>query len=622
MIQGGVRARRNESLSMELKPLTSAASSAGLVALALAALVVPAASAGQVSILEDIGGGLARVRVYDEATGAFVHAPLGLQRIQLLPLEVNGRTDLHAFRPGTARLRSDVPATTRAQLPDEQGSLYHYARPLPDGRRVFGFLQVLTDGSARNVLELPGVGPGGQSDPFVPRLAIAPAGDAFLVITVTAAGGNVLEVGLGDPVQLVDRTSNLPPRRYFPFSLHLANTWGVCIGPRGVMRFDRAAPGGVSLVDFGAATAPTRFSGHAVLSANEQWLAFTAGGAAPGLDVYVCGTNDVARKVTQAPLPITGAGFRPEALDGPHLAVANDGQSCAWRTEDWVLGALVRECWVGRAQAPAPPLHLSADANFLDTADEIGLFAFRPGGKLFVAIGAQQAPGANALENTDLYSVDIPPTLTNVTFTNLSLSSGDATAPFLTPASITIEHPSLLPDGSATWFGDSNGQHGTVSAVVDTQSGSTTLLSNVKTLSALEFVNGWAWIAIRRSDNNNLYETYRAAQDLSTPATLITSLANANYDRFAVRADGNVAYVATQLTSQKLARVQLDTGVVESYSPNPGTYGPNIAITPAGGVAFSELAGGVATFSVWPAGGGNAVVLQSTATSGCVLPGR
>lgn len=607
---------------MRLHHIRSSVISGAAVALALTGLAASAARAGQVSLLEGIGGGLSRVRVYDETTGNFLFAPTGLQRIQLLPLEVNGRTDLHEFRPGATRLRSDVPATTRAQLPNEQGSIYHYARPLAEGSRVFGFFQVLSDGTARSVLELPGIGPGGQSDPFVPRLAFAPAGDAFLVITVTAAGGNVLEVGLSAPVQVVDRTANVPPRRFYPFSLQLASAWGVCIGPRGVMRFDRPGPGNVDLVDFGAASAPTRFSGHVVLSANEQWIAFTAGGATPGLDVYVCGPNDVARVVTQSPMSITGAGFRPEALDGPHLAVANDGESCAWRTEGVVLGALVRECWVGRAQAPVAPEQLSADAHFLDTLDEIGLFAFRPGGKLFVAIGAQQTPGANALENTDLFTVDVPPTLTNITFANLSLSSGDATAPFLTAPTITIEHPSLLPDGSATWFGDTDGQHGTVSAVVDTQLGSTTILGNLKALSALEFVAGWAWISIRRSDNNNLYEIYRAPQNLSTPATLITSLANADYSRFAVRADGNVAYIAAQLTSQTLARVQLDTGVVETFSPSAAVYGPTLAITPAGGVAFSELTGGVPTFRVWPAAGGSAVVLQSTATSGCVLPGR
>lgn len=580
----------------------------------------PRLAAGQVSILEGDPAGAARVRVYDEATGAFVYAPPGLQRIQLLPLEVNGRTDLGAFQPGVTRLRGDVPVANRAQLPNQGGSIYHFARPQPDGTRVFGFFQVDPDGSARDLVELLGVGPGNQSDPFVPRLAFAPAGDAFLVITVTAAGGNVLEVQLSDPVQVVDRTANLPPRRFFPFSLQLASTWGVCVATRGVLRFDRAGASVVSLVSFGAATAPNRFTGHVVLSANEQWAAFTAGGATPGLDVYVCGQNDVARIVTQAPMNITGAGFMPEALDGPHLAVADDGATCAWRTEDLVQGAPVRECWVGRAQLPAPPQQVSADANFLDTLDEIGLFVFRPSGRLFVAVGAQQIPGANALENTDLYSVDIPPSLTNLSFTNLSLSSGDSTAPFLSVPSITLERPTLMANGTATWFGDSNGQHGSIEAVVDGQSGSTTILANVKTFAQLELANGWAWIAIRRSDNNNLYETYRAAQDLSTPATLVTSLSNADYNRFAVRADGNVAYVASQAGNQRLARVQLDTGVVESFSPNPGNYGPNLAITPAGGVAFSEIAGGVSTFKVWPTGGG-AVVMQSSATTGFVLPG-
>src|SRR5262249_14036941 len=158
----------------------------------------------------------------------------------------------------------------------------------------------------------------------------------------------------------------------------------------------------------------------------------------------------------------------------------------------------------------------------------------------FVSVGAQASPGANVLENADLFSVDVPAGLTNASFTNLSLSSGDAMAPFFSVPSITVERPALLPDGSATWFGDSDGQHGSVESVVDGQTGSTILLANVKSLLELELVNGWSWIAIRRSDGQRPYETYRVRQDLAAPAALVTSLPDANYSRFAVRADGNV----------------------------------------------------------------------------------
>ncbi len=126
-----------------------------LVAAALVAVGASTASAGNVTVFEGAAGGPGLVRVYDEATGALVQAPAGLQRVLLVPLEVNGRTDLHAFQPHTTRLRSDVPSANRALLPVQQGSIYHYARPLADGSRVYGFFQVLPSGGARRVFELP-----------------------------------------------------------------------------------------------------------------------------------------------------------------------------------------------------------------------------------------------------------------------------------------------------------------------------------------------------------------------------------------------------------------------------------------------------------------------------------
>jgi hypothetical protein len=127
---------------------------------------------------------------------------------------------------------------------------------------------------------------------------------------------------------------------------------------------------------------------------------------------------------------------------------------------------------------------------------------FRPGNKLFLGVGAQATPGANILENVDVYSVDVPPTLTNASFTNLSLSSrrsgpwpSSRECPLSTnrvapdaaaarPAQArTCAHPARL--GSAARHGAGGRRRARAAQ---------TVLANIKSLEDWEFVNGWAWL--------------------------------------------------------------------------------------------------------------------------------
>jgi len=575
--------------------------------------------AGQVSLFETLPSGLGRVRVYDEVTGALASAPAGLEGIQLLSLEVNGRTSVTRFLPGRTRFHADLPAGTRAQLPGERGSIYHFARPDPSGSVDFGFFLVDAEGAVRVLHELPGVGLNGTQSPYAARLACAPQGDAFLVSTVPAAGGNLLEVSTGPAPQVIDRTALLPTRRFFPYSLHLTDSWGFAIAKRGVLRFERLPGAQVALVPVATDPAPLNYSGHAALSENQMHAIFTAGDTPATLEAFVCSAIGPALRATPGPLALSGAGYQPEAEDGPHLAVSDDGQLAAWRTE-----GPVREGWLGRVQAPAsdPALHYSNDALFLDTLDEVGVFLFRPDSKFNTAVGSQTQLGANAIESADFFTLDTSATLGSATITNLSLS-GDPAAPFLGGVpTITPERMALTEDNQAFWYHDGDPQHGLVSAVRTGQSGAELVLANVKDLDALEFASGWALLSIRRSDGARPYELWRVAQDLSEPAVRILTAADTDFARHHLSSGGIVAFVQARPTSELLRRVRLRSGALESWAPTPSFFGPTLSQTSGGAVAFSELAGpgGPATFRLWRADGGS-VAIQTASTSGFVLPG-
>ncbi|MBK7877359.1 MAG: hypothetical protein IPJ77_16740 [Planctomycetes bacterium] len=575
-----------------------------------------AAANGRVSTFELQPDGTGRVRVYDDVTGALSQSPLELAGLTLLPLEVNGRTHLLEHQADAAGLVSDVPGANRALLPNRRGSLYHFSRVDAQGLTTFGFFLVPPRGAAFLVHELPGIGPGQTSDPFVARIACSPSGDAFLVSTLPAAGGNVLEIRLGPPVQVVDRTANLSPRRFFAHSLLLAETWGTFGLKRAFLRFERQPGAQGAPLSFGAHAVPTSFTGHVVLSRNGAFAATTAGAGPSALDVYVFGPTGPASRATPAPSTLSGAGFLPEAEDGPHLAVSDDGLACAWRTE----GAS-RECWVGRVQAPPtdPATELSSNARFLDTLDEVGVFVFRAPDRLQLGVGAQVAPGVSNLENTDLFQVDVPGTLGGAQFLNLSLSSGDPTLPFFSVPSITLERTALLPTTGDTWYADGDSQGGSVSVAHEGQVRATVVVPAVKTFVDWEFVAGQAWVHVRSDLGNRPYELYRVRQDLTAPAVLIAS-SDADFTRHALRNDGLVACIGASLASSSLFATNLVTGVTQTLPGHTGPFGPTLTFTPTGAIAFTSVAGGVPSFHVWTPGVGVVPLQVSGAVGGFVLP--
>lgn len=585
-----------------------------------------AAQPGGVAVFENLSGSIGRVRSYDELTGAPLGGPAELDGIRLLGIDFSDRSTLTEFLPGRPRLREDVPGAARIALQKNHGSLYRYSRSLAAGGDVHGYFRVAADGSARSLLELPGIGPNGTADPFVPKVAIARLGDAFLCATKPEAGGNLLEVRLAGSPTIVDRTANLPPLRFAGSGLALLPSFGIGVSSRGILRFDRATVTDATVVSTAPDPLPAWYAGQVVASRNGQWIATTAGSSAAALHVYAVGSSGTARRASAIPQVVTSSGTLPDEPSGPHLAISDDGGLCAWRTEEAIPTGTTRECLLGRTQ-PLPgqlPERISSDQYFLDTLDEVGLFHFRPTGELLLGVGERATLPETGLEKTDLFQVTLPTGGGPPSFVNLTLSSGDSTVPFdAAPPTIKPQRVTLLPDESTIVLFDDAGSAGDLLAVLPGQSGAVTILPNVKALDLLEIVGRKILFAVHQGGGAEPEELFRVPTSLGSPPTLIDSRPSGTlYVRPTSRRDGWVSYLSVDLAGEILARVQLLTGLAQSYPAPPAVYGPTLGHSLLGSLVFSaDSPGSGPTFMTWPYDGSPSVVLQAPPGPGFILPG-
>jgi len=310
--------------------------------------------------------------------------PPELAGITLEPLDFNGRTDLSSLAPESPRLRADVPGANRVELPAHSGSLYRYSRAVPGGPGLrHGLFVVDASAAARPLFEMQGVGANLAAVPFLTRVALAPDGSRVLVATKQSAGGDLFEIDVASG-NSINRTSSLAPQRFAPAGLQLGPSWGIAATATGVLRFDLSNASDAQALTFGGAV-PAWFSGEVVLSSNGEHAATIAGDAFDSAYTFAFDLAGDALQVSTQPAWLSGAGFLPEASHGPYLAISDDGSQCAWRTE----GA-TREAFVARVPAAQPAVEeqVTADANYMDTLDEIGQFFFgRLSTRLSIAVG-------------------------------------------------------------------------------------------------------------------------------------------------------------------------------------------------------------------------------------------
>jgi hypothetical protein len=561
------------------------------------------------------------VLVVDE-TGAAPGQPVpGLQDIVLLPLDAAGRSAAAVLLPDRAQLRLDVAGAARVLLPAGQGSLYRYRRASGAGA-AFGFFRVDPAGAVSPVLELPGTGPASDADPFLERVAVDAAGQALLVGTTPAAGGDLREVDLaGGAVE--NRTANLAPLNLLPDGGRLLGAFGTAVAQQGIVRFARTPGAAAELVPVSGIAAPAYFDGGVAGSADGS-LAATVAGASPALlHVITYGAAGPARALDPVPQRLSGAGYLPESPAGPYLALSGDGALAAWRTEVQTLTESSREAWIGRT-APLPgdtTEQITADAHFVDTLDETGLIGFVSGTVMLLGVGERADP-ANPLsldiDGMDLYTAVLNPDGTT-TLANASLTSGDPAEPFTKGELSTEDGVFQLPGGGALALNDATE---TLGILQPGTTGLQPLVPQTKELDSVALAGGRLLVYTRStvgSIDQKLYAVNPAA-----PATkvLLTSLpTDTQVERHALRADGLVGVVVRFANKEWLAQIDLVAGTAKLALPTAFVYGPALGFAPGGGLALTAGAPGNPAYSIlWP-WAGIPVLLPLPIAPGQILPG-
>lgn len=563
-----------------------------------ALLTVLTLAQGGLAVFQGAPGGVGAVLEVDPSATSPSAPVAGLDGVTLLSIDATGRLELDGLRTDVPRFRADVPGASRLALPNGRGSLYRYSRAASVGLE-FGLFQVDAAGRARRVFQRAGVGPAGDQPPFVARVAVAPTGDSVLVLTTLPAGGDVIEVNLASGVEL-NRTSNIPPQRFVSSGVHYRAAWAVLASPAGVWRFAVGSQGDATLVPF-PAPQPAHFSGEVAFSSNGAWAVTTAGLGADQLDVYAFSLIGSAVAVTSAPAKLSPAGYLPEHLHGPYLAISDDGSHCAWRLET----VLSREAFLARVPQPTATLahQLTQDANFLDTIDEIGDFFFRPGGNVLVfAAGERSTTGAPVIEDIDLYSAQLPasgaPNLLNLT-----QSSGVALPPFLQQAELKPQTTALEPGTSRVLMHVSqSGGTGELIVADASATGFSVLIPNAKDVQFIERAGANTLVALRRSNGAKPIEIFRLDANWTAPGAPLLSVNTLHvFDRFAAGSGGWAAFVERTLTKERLWRFDPSAGSLTKFSERALFFGPTLGWAPTGELGFSVGQGGLLSiFAAWP----------------------
>jgi len=580
----------------------------------LLALVTEPLRAGQVVFLEQTNPAAATVRVFDELSGQELPAPAALQGIQLLPLDFTGRTDLEEFLPQRPRLRLDTPAS-RLALPAQKGSLYKYTRPAPNGIAGFGYFRISSQGQVLPLLEIASA----TGDPFLERIAISPSGSHALVATRATHEGDLYELDLLQGLSHL-RSGNTPPQDFGSAGLAVGAQAFLAVSTSGIWRAPLGGTGEVSSVTLPLSNV-SYYARQLVRSRNGLHFLTSAGESVTQQHVFALDGSGAPVQISTQPAQVALAGFAPEIVNGPYLAISEEGTQAAWRIET-ATGSEMVLANIEQPSAPQTDL-ITSNANFIDTLDEIGLAIFRIGGAFQVAVGdAQVGPNPQpTLDALDLFQVALPPGA-GPSFINLSMFSGDAQAPFTAVPIVKPEAVHLLPDGVSMLMHDSNPTEGVIYLIRPGQAPQV-VLQNVKSLDHTELAGRWMTMEIRRSDGNKPQELYRFPANLSQLPTLLTSAPDGTvYSDYAPRRDGWLAFVTDPGNQGPtlLHRVHLPSGTVSEWNTQDASFGSAVGITSMGSFVLSTQQPQVA--ATWPLNPNLTPVQLSTGGAvGTILPG-
>ncbi|MEZ6020446.1 MAG: hypothetical protein R3F17_10195 [Planctomycetota bacterium] len=452
-------------------------------------------------------GGLAR---YEANTGRALPVDHSLAGLQLLNIELVGRTQEDSLNPAHARVRADLPGgVQRLLLPGDLGNLYHFHHVLGTNVDRYGYLWVPPLGKARIVLErdaLPG-----SVDPFLPRVAVDESTGNVLLATTVAAGGDLIELDL--PAQRrVNRTQLLPPLDLRPHGYGLGAGWGYAVTTAGVLRFGRDTGVQADWVP-GTQGAFAFFGPDSVLSENGTAALVVAGTSAVSVRTFALLPSGPLFASHSPEQNVLSGGFLPDTLGGPFLSISDDGQHIAWCIDTGIS----REVMMDRIDFPVAPVMASGDANLLDTLEEVGRIRHSNNMLTFFA-GEPNLAVDGRLEAADLF-VGQMTTGGAVVLQNATNTMGDNTQPFYdgTPTLAPMGQ-FALPSGQRLIF-DSEGES---LWLLDPATANLSLLEpDIKELTWVESDGDRLLLSVVRRNVNNLAQVLAVPIDGSTPPVVV-----------------------------------------------------------------------------------------------------
>ena len=556
-----------------------------LIGLGLFAVCSPLARAGE-DVTVHFGSPTGSGPIQVLGTNGGLTPVIGLESVEMLGVEFNGRTDFARFLPSSPRLRTDVPGG-RIVLPSGFGSLYHYRCPAGPGFQ-YGFLWVDAQGLPHVVLERSGSGPNGTLDPFVARVAISLDGASFLAATTLAAGGDLLEVDLvGNLVE--SRTATQPPLDFGPAGLVLGDSFGVGVSSTGVWRFERVSGAAAVRVPLRSPPA-TWFAREIARSENGSRVITIAGSAANSAHAWILGATGGAVRASSIASTFAGAGFQPDVPNGPFLTVSDDGSLSAWKTADGTGEAWLRDAAVGTAA-----VQLTQTPIFEDTLEEVGVLTIA-GSRLVFGVGEAEVGGG--YNKADLFQASMPGG--QLVLENLTASSGQTQPPFTLVPEIEPETMFCMPGCQSFVVLDDVGSSNTLLAV-DTAGNRTTILPALKDVWLIERVGPNLIAVVNRDLPGEPLQVHRF--DAGLAGSLIGTITGVDGAARPTVGDGDWLAFVTPIPvfGEFLWRVDAALGTLERLVPRQLIYGTSKVFTGGGELRLS-VGGDIAPaqFVVWP----------------------
>jgi hypothetical protein len=461
----------------------------------------------------------------------------------------------------------------------EGGSLY-----LVRGAGATSLLHVRADGTAVVAFDEPdAAGPS-----LAPLVHEARDASQALLATTTAAGGKVWLVDLaGSPPRLLS-PGGAPPAD--PLSLRVSAGRAFFVAGGTLYAAVLAAPGAASPVPLGAAGDATL--PETALSADGLSLAAVTQDAAGLRRVHVVDQALQPHQITTA----LGNYDTPNYASpfGPWLALSADGTQVAYRA---TIGGSA-EAFLADVPQPAP-LQLTADANFIDTIDNVGVLGFSSAGAMHFMAGELNLGVAGQLGSADLF-IATPSSGGSLALSNVTATSGDTLAPFTAKGDLEVIDAALDPTAEQLLLvvDPSGGDAALLSLPADFSSGATVLLPSLAAPPELHAA-GDSVLVLSQACAACTQEL-RLLPPSGTPQLLAAVPAGLTLDRF-THGGGRAAFVASAGPGLQLAaRLDLAGGGFDLPWPLVGAVSSALSLAGPNG----DLVLGVG------AAGGPQLVLQ------------